>query len=99
MSSSPFTKVSEITSSDVERYLRIDETDQVIVNIMDAAKGFILSYTNRTQEEIDSYPDMWLPFMILCQDMYDNRALAVEKKDVNQTVKAVLDMHCRNLIL
>ena len=31
--------------------------------------------------------------MVLCQDMYDNRSMYVDKNNMNKVVEAVLGMH------
>ena len=57
----PISKVSEITVDDLAEYLRIDElTDgekQTLNNLLGVAKTFIMSYTGRTETELDSYQD------------------------------------------
>lgn len=92
-------KLSQITQADVEQYLRIDESDTQIPSIMKAAIGFIMSHTGRTLEELDKYDDIWIVFMILCQDMYDNRSLYVEKACENKVVIDTLNRHIKDMIL
>lgn len=97
-------KVSEIQAKDVAEYLRFDdpENDEWITRlkpIMDAAKAFIANYTHLSEKELDKYEDIWIAYMVLCQDMNDNRSYYVDKNNVNKVVMAVLDMHQRNLIV
>ena len=47
---------------------------------------------------IDSFPDFYVAYMVLCQDMYDTRTMYVENTNVNKVVEAVLSMHCTNLL-
>lgn len=101
-------KISEITAEDVAKYLRLEsgECDNVQLGaIMDAAKSYILHYTGlpeTAQEEgektLDDYADFWIAYMVLCQDMYDNRTYTVENGSVNRVVESVLGMHARNLL-
>lgn len=95
-------KVSDITPADVAEYLRIEElpADEVgeLKMMIAASKAFITGYTGRTEGELDNYPDFVIVVFILCQDMYDNRALYVEKNNVNRVVETILNMHSVNLL-
>ena len=93
-------KVSEITIKDVADYIRVDE-DSNIETYLNIAKNYISSYTgipvtSEDGESLDDFPDFIIVVYILCQDMYDNRALYVDKSNVNKVVQTVLDMHTRN---
>lgn len=95
-------KVSEITIEDVARYIRIDDYEKSdIETYLKIAKSYISSYigipeTSEEGESLDDFPDLVIVVYILCQDMYDNRALYVEKNSINRTVQTILDMHTRN---
>jgi len=94
-------KVSEITISDVASYLRLEDgeySETELSNLLNAAKNFIKSYTGLTKEEMDKYEDFYIVVMILCQDMYDNRSLYVDKNNLNKVVDTILGMHCTNLL-
>lgn len=92
-------KVSEITVEDVANYARIDDFNDIeIKNILESAKAYVRSYTGLTDEEIDLHDDFYIAVMVLCQDMYDNRSMYVEKNNVNKVVDAILGMHCVNLL-
>ena len=93
-------KVSEITIKDVADYIRVDE-DSNIETYLNIAKNYISSYTgipvtSEDGESLDDFPDFIIVVYILCQDMYDNRALYVDKSNVNKVVQTILDMHTRN---
>ena len=49
-------------------------------------------------ETLDDYEDIYLAFMVLCQDAYDNRAYVADGTAANRVVCSILDMHARNLI-
>lgn len=98
-------KVSEITIEAVAEYIRLDDssidnvaTENLLESILHAAKAFIRSYTNLSDEEIDEHDDFYIVVLILCQDMYDNRALYVDKTNLNKVVDTILGMHRKNLI-
>jgi len=94
-------KVSEITVNNVVEYLRLEEgeySEIEIFNILNAAKQFIKSYTGLTEEEIDKHEDFYIVVMILCQDMYDNRSMYVDKNNLNKVVETILGMHSVNLL-
>lgn len=95
-------KVSEIAPIDVADYLRItiiDGDDQrMLTNLIEVSKSFIKSYTGLTEEELDNYSDFIIVVLILCQDMWDNRTLYIDKSNLNNVVDTILGMHCRNLL-
>ena len=94
-------KVSEITVNNVVEYLRLepDEYSEVeINNLLSVAKKFIKSYTGLTEEAIDTHEDFYIVIMVLCQDMYDNRSLYVDKNNLNKVVETILGMHSINLL-
>lgn len=100
-------KVSEITVSDIANYLRLsevsDEDNKNIELFLNIAKNYIENYTgipqkseNEEVETLDSYSDFVIVVYVLCQDMYDNRVMYIDGKNINNTVKTILDMHTRN---
>jgi len=94
-------KVSEITIQDVARYLRIDDdADETtaLQPILDAAIDYVKATTALTIEELDEHSDIAVAVMVLCQDMYDNRAMYVDKGNANRVVTAILHMHRQNFV-
>lgn len=98
------TKVSEITYSDVADYLRIEEyeNDTDIINtlntLLTVAKAYVTQYTGQTIEELDTLQDVIIVVLILCQDMYDNRSMYVDKENPNKVVESILSLHSVNLL-
>lgn len=94
------TKVSEITVNDLAEYLRIYELDEnevaLLNNLLNVAKSFIKSYTG--QDDLDKYQDFVIVTLVLVQDMYDNRTLYVDTKNLNTVVETILGMHSVNLL-
>lgn len=101
------TKVSEITENELANYLRMSEISEQdkkeLKTYLNIAKNYISNYTgipeksgNEEDETLDSYSDFIIVVFILCQDMYDNRTLYVDGKNINKTVQTILDMHTRN---
>lgn len=96
-------KISDITAQDCADYIRNDETldtseTNLLNNLLSVAKTFVCSYTGRTPEEADNFPDFVIVVLILVQDMYDNRTLYVEKDNLNKVVDCILGMHSVNLL-
>lgn len=96
-------KVSEITAQDVANYIRVDNPDlKEIETYLNVARAFIANYTGipivSDDESLDSYPDFVIVAYVLCQDMYDNRTLYVDKSNMNKVVETILDMHRRILL-
>jgi hypothetical protein len=101
-------KISEITATDVATYLRL-ESEQcdatVLAAIMAAAEKFIADYTgipatsqDLAADTLDNHEDFYPVYMILCQDMHDNRSLYVEKSNINRVFETILGAHCVNLL-
>lgn len=95
-------KVSEVTSADLAEFLRVGEVtpseDEFLKTIIGAATAYMSKYTGLTTAQLDGSQDFVFVLLVLCQDMYDNRALYVDSANVNQTVQSVLDMHSVNLL-
>ena len=95
-------KVSDITTSDVAEYLRLDELTEDDTNTLSTLIAvsieYIKSYTGRTTEELDNYKDFVIVVFVLCQDMWDNRTLYVDKANVNRVVESILGLHSVNLL-
>jgi hypothetical protein len=94
------TKVSDITYADVAEYLRLPEvtqSDQSLLNaLIKIAKDFISKYTG--QSDLDAFQDFVIVVFVLCQDMYDNRAMYVDSTNLNYVVESILGMHSINLL-
>ena len=96
-------KVSDITAQDVAEYLRIaeltEDDENFITTTIGVATDYILKYTGiEDAETLDTYNDMVIVVFVLCQDMYDNRALYVDNSNLNTVVENILGLHQRNLL-
>lgn len=95
-------KVSEVTAADLAEYLRVGEVTEseegFMSTIIGAAKSYMTKYTGLTAEQLDESSDIVIALLVLCQDMYDNRALYVDSANVNLAVQSILDMHSVNLL-
>ena len=95
-------KVSEITYQDIAEYIRLDEITQdeinTLNNLIRIAKTYIMQYTGRKEEELDDFNDFVIVVFVLCQDMWDNRALYVDKTNLNHVVESILSLHAVNLL-
>jgi hypothetical protein len=95
-------KVSDITEESVADYLRLDEVNDSEINtlamLISIATSFIKSYTGLDDAGVDKYPEFVIVVLILCQDMWDNRTMYVDSKDLNNTVQSILAMHSVNLL-
>lgn len=85
-------KLSEATLASVKLAMRIDYDldDSLIGSIMEAAKGYIRTYTGLTDSRLDDYPEVIHAFYCLCIDMYDNRSVEIANGRENPTVKQIL---------
>lgn len=96
-------KVSQITAEDVWEYLHpsedLDSDSEITLNnLIGIAKVFISNYTGRSMTELDNYQDFVIVVFVLCQDMWDNRTLYVDKSNLNMVVETILGMHSVNLL-
>ena len=93
-------KVSTITCDDIANYIRLQEVDEADRKLLNAlitiAKKFITENTG--VKDLDEYDDFIIVVFILCQDMYDNRTLYVDKNNINKVVETILGMHSQNNI-
>ena len=100
---SAITKVSDITAQDIADYLRIaeltEDDESFITTTIGVAIDYILKYTGiKDAATLDNYADMVIVVYVLCQDMYDTRALYVDNSNVNRVVENILGLHQRNLL-
>ena len=95
-------KVSEVTSTDLAEYLRVGEVtpsdEGFLDTVIGAATAYMCKYTGLTAEQMDESSDLVIALLVLCQDMYDNRAMYVDSANVNLAVQSILDMHSVNLL-
>lgn len=93
-------KVSDITVQDLADYMRItelsDDDTNTLTNLLLIAKAFIKNYTGQT--DLDAYSDLVIVAMVLVQDMWDNRALYVDKNNLSMVIESILGMHSVNLL-
>lgn len=95
-------KVSEVTSTDLAECLRVGEVtaseEGFLKTIIGAATAYMCKYTGLTMGQLDESQDFVPVLLVLCEDMYDNRALYVDSANVNRMVQSILDMHSVNLL-
>lgn len=94
--------ISALTITDVADYLRLTETttqdESLLTTILSASKDYVLKYTGLNLLEADNYKDLTIAVLVLCQDMFDNRAYYVDSSNVNKVVEAILGLHSVNLL-
>ena len=95
------TKVSEITVEDLKTYLRIsddlsNDDKKFLQTILNSSINYIKNNTGI--DDVDKYSDLVIVVFVLCQDMYDNRTLYVDKNNVNKVVSSILGQHDNNLL-
>ena len=95
------TKVSEITVEDLKTYLRIsddlsDDDKKFLETILNSSINYIKNNTGI--DDVVKYTDLVIVVFVLCQDMYDNRTLYVDKNNVNKVVSSILGQHDNNLL-
>lgn len=95
-------KVSEITVDDVAEYIRLEETSDddrnTISTLIAAAKSYMTAFSGKNTAELDEYPDFVIALLVLCQDMWDNRTMYVDRGSTNIVVDNILSLHSVNLL-
>ena len=97
-------KLSEITIGTAAGYLRFEDgeyDENLLTAVMQAARSYIEHYTGLSATELDRYEDVSIAFLVLCQDLYDNRTMYPDTRyaaNANRVVSSILDLHARNLL-
>ena len=93
-------KVSDLTATDIAEYLHLVETDQsdqqTLMTMLGAASAYMKQYTGLSN--LDGHQEFVIAALVLVQDMWDNRALYVDKTNLNHTVESILDLYSVNLL-
>ena len=94
--------VAEITVDNVAEYLRLSEVSEqdrkYLESLLTIAKQYIKDYTGQDEAFVNASQTFVAVVYVLCEDMYDNRALYVDKTNINQLVESILAMHRINLV-
>ena len=105
-------RISEVTIDEVKKYARVDGTDDdwLMTAILDAAKSYITNQTGLplltetdettgiTTDSADDYEDLTVALFVLTTDMYDQRSMTVDSRNVNKVVESIIGSHCRTLL-
>ena len=96
------TKISDITYQDIADYIRLSEVSQsdqnYLTTLINISKDYILKYTGIDEDELDDYTDLIIVVFVLCQAMYDTRAMYVDNSNLNKVFETILGMHQNNLL-
>ena len=97
-------KISEVTTKDIQNFIRLDDPAEIETSEIEMMKKsaieYIKSYTGLSDLELDNHEDITHAFFILVVDMFDNRNLYIEGKasNINKSVEWILGMHSINLL-
>lgn len=88
-------KPSALTLVEAKSFLRVDyDLDDFLIEMMlESAKGYVQTYTKRSLEELDEYPEIAMAILVLTSHFYDNRTLETDTTEVNYTVGKLLGTH------
>ncbi|MGY3189714.1 head-tail connector protein [Lysinibacillus sp. TE18511] len=90
------TKFSDIDLEFAKSYMHIEsdftEDDIQIQLMINSAKGFVITYSKLTAEELDEMTEMTIPYLKLISDLYHERT-AMGKEDFSQTCNIILNLH------
>lgn len=95
-------KISDITYSDIADYIRLSSVStseqNYLTTLINISKDYISKYTGIDEADLDNYADLIIVVFVLCQDMYDTRAMYVDNSNLNKVVETILGMHQNNLL-
>lgn len=63
-----------------------------------AAVAYCTGYTGLSAEELDEHEDITIAVLTIISDMWDNRAMSIDRSNVNRVAETILSMHCVNLV-
>jgi hypothetical protein len=83
-------KISDITVDNIVHFLRLPRVDEdtriLLESYLDFAKAHAVSYTNRTIEELDEFPETAYAILVECSDYYKNRSSDAATKGTTNSV-------------
>lgn len=95
-------KINEVTVEFILNYLHEDPDDAenraIVSAAMPAAKAYILEHTSLTEAEINEYDDLTFAYLIIIEDLYDNRTAYTNNIHANHTLEKILSLHSKNAI-
>ena len=98
-------KIPELTNSNITAYLKLDDFKdldkrerQLIEAIKEAAFSYLVDMTGLTAEQVEEKDTLTIAYLSLIQDTYDNRALQIDKNNMNKTVETIIGMYDFTLI-
>lgn len=97
-------KVSRLNLEIILNHIReeaenLDEDDLILLEAMKtAAIQYVISQTGLTEKELDEHEDITIAVLTLISDMWDNRAMTIQRSNVNIVVDTILSMHRMNLV-
>ena len=85
-------KPSALTLVEAKSFLRVDyDLDDFLIEMMlESAKGYVQTYTKRSLEELDEYPEIAMAILVLTSHFYDNPTLETDTTEVNYTIGKLL---------
>lgn len=93
-------KLSDVQITDLKQYAQVYHAldDNLFIGILAACKQFVVTYTGRKLTDLDLLEDVTIAVFVLSNEMYDNRMMSVDTKNVNFVVKQILDSYSMNLL-
>lgn len=99
--------IADVTNEYLAEYLKLDPSapPPELDAIRAAASAYVSAFTGIPisgepgDETINSHEDLWAAFMVVCQDMYDNRAYVTDGTAyTNPVADSIMSLRSRNLL-
>ena len=92
--------INDVTLENVKDFCGIsdDASDALLTGFQAAAYNLVKSYTGLSDYEINSYDDLTTAYLVLINDMYNNRDYTTANDKINPLVATILSLHSGNLV-
>lgn len=92
--------IKDVTIENIKDFCGIsdDASDALLTGFKAAAYNLIKAYTALSDDEINSYDDLTTAYLILINDMYNNRDYTTANDKINPLVSTILALHSGNLV-
>lgn len=92
--------INDVTIENVKDFCGIsdDASNALLIGFMAAAYNLVKSYTGLCDNDINSYDDLTTAYLILINDMYNNRDYTTSNDKINPLVATILALHSGNIV-
>lgn len=92
--------IKDVTDQNIKDFCGIsdDNSDALLAGFKAAAYGIIKAYTGLSDDDINGYDDLATAYLVMINDMYNNRDYTTSNDKLNPLVSTILSLHSGNLV-